>query len=497
MSHTMMTRRQMLRAGLLGASSLLLPTRRAAAQSAMFAPFQVPLPIAPVLTPTSSTGKKGGSTGTDFYTITQQPADVQIIPGGPPTRIWGYNGLYPGPTIRAKRGRPVVVRQINNLPDPVVVHLHGAHTPPASDGFPIDFIQPGTYRDYTYPNDDERGATYWYHDHAMDITAHHVYAGLAGFYILEDDAEATLPLPKPPYDIPLVFQDRSFYPDGSLYYDSFDSNGFLGDHFLVNGAITPVLQVSRRKYRFRLLNGSNSRVYVFGLDNGRPLTQIASDGGLLGAPVQRDTIAMAPAERTEVVIDFAAYPVGTRVVLMNYLEQDTGKYADVLNLGPGRPVMAFDVAYNLGRRETDTSSVPGVLRPVQRLSEADATVHRRFEFGRSNGAWVINGQLFDPERVDFRPRLGDIEVWELVNGSGGWVHPVHLHDLQWQILDRNGSPPAAHEAGFKDVFFLGANESVRVIGHFTGENNVGRYQFHCHNVEHEDMRMMSRWDVVR
>src|ERR687889_178599 len=166
MSNIMMNRRQMLRSGLLGASSLLLPMRRAAAQSAMFAPFQVPLPIAPELTPTSGggTGKKGGSTGTGSLTITQQQADVQILPGGPTTRVWTYNGSYPGPTIRATRGQPLVVRHINNLPDPTVVHLHGAHTPPASDGFPTDFIAPGGFRDYFYPNDDERGATFWYHD---------------------------------------------------------------------------------------------------------------------------------------------------------------------------------------------------------------------------------------------------------------------------------------------------------------------------------------------
>ncbi len=492
----MMTRRKMLQTGILGASSLLLPGRRASAQYSTVAPFQVPLPIPPEMTPTTSRKGGGGS-----LMITQKEAYAQILPGAPPTKVWTYNGTYPGPTIRARRGQPLTVRHTNNLPDPTVVHLHGAHTPPASDGFPTDYIMPGTYRDYFYPNDDERGATYWYHDHAMDVTAHHVNAGLSGFYILSDAVEDSLPLPKPPFDIPLCLQDRSFNADGSLYYDSFDYNGFLGNHFLVNGAITPYLATYRRKYRFRLLNGSNARVFALGLKNGDKFTVIASDGGLLDRPTETDRLIISPAELYEIVIDFAEYPVGTQLVLMNYLEQDTGKDADVdaeeLYETSGRPVMAFNVAYNLGRRQADTSYVPDTLHPVPRLRESDATVRRTFEFGRSNGAWVVNGELFDPERVDFRVKLGTTEVWTLHNGSGGWVHPIHIHDIQWQLLRRDGRTIRDHEKGFKDVFFLAGGESVDVIGKFTGENNVGRYQFHCHNVEHEDMRMMSRWDVVR
>ena len=489
----MMTRRQIMRAGLVGAAAMTLPIgRRASAQyGGMFAPFQVPLPIPPELTATAS--RKGGAAS---LAITQQQADVQILPGGPTTRVWTYNGTYPGPTIRARRGQPLTVRFYNNLPDPTVVHLHGAHTPPASDGFPTDFVMPGGYRDYYYPNDDERGATFWYHDHALDVTAHHVYAGLSGFYILSDSVEDSLPLPKPPFDIPLCLQDRSFYPDGSLYYNSFDYDGNLGDHFLVNGAITPYLEVQRRKYRFRLQNGSNARVYVLRLTNRERFTVIASDGGLLERPDVTDELIIAPAERYDIVIDFAQYPLGTRLVLLNHLEQSTGKDADVDDLGPGRPVMSFDVAYNLGRRQTDSSYVPDVLRPIQRLQESDATVFRTFDFGRTNSMWTINGQIFDPERVDFRVKLGSTEVWTLNNGSGGWVHPIHIHDIQWQLLQRSGRAIRAYERGLKDTFFLTGGESVRVIGKFYGQANVGRYQMHCHNVEHEDMKMHARFDVV-
>jgi FtsP/CotA-like multicopper oxidase with cupredoxin domain len=358
----MINRRQILRAGLVGASSMLLPTRRASAQTGMFAPFQVPLPIPPELTPTTSRKGGGGS-----LTITQQQADVQILPGGPTTRVWTYNGTYPGPTIRARRGQPLTVRHYNNLPDPTVVHLHGAHTPPASDGFPTDFIMPGGFRDYYYPNDDERGG------HVLvprPRAGRHRPPRVRGPVRLLHPHRLGRGQPAAAQGAvrhPLCLQDRSFYPDGSLYYNSFDYDGNLGDHFLVNGAITPYLAVQRRKYRFRLLNGSNARVYVLRLTNREKFTVIASDGGLLERPDVTDELIIAPSERYDIVIDFAQYPLGTRLVLLNHLEQSTGKDADVDDLGYGRPVMAFDVAYNLGRRQSDTSSVPDVLHPIPRL----------------------------------------------------------------------------------------------------------------------------------
>jgi FtsP/CotA-like multicopper oxidase with cupredoxin domain len=190
---------------------------------------------------------------------------------------------------------------------------------------------------------------------------------------------------------------------------------------------------------------------VLRLTNREKFTVIASDGGLLERPDVTDELIIAPSERYDIVIDFAQYPLGTRLVLLNHLEQSTGKDADVDDLGYGRPVMAFDVAYNLGRRQSDTSSVPDVLHPIPRLQESDATVFRTFEFGRSNSMWTINGQIFDPERVDFRVKLGSTEVWTLHNGSGGWVHPIHIHDIQWQLLRPRRASGPEHEKGLKDT----------------------------------------------
>ena len=212
-----------------------------------FAPFQVPLPILPTLAPTSSDAT------TDYYDITMQVGQKEIIPGQL-TTIWGYNGIYPGPTIVAHRERRVVVRQLNNLPESMSVHLHGGHTPPASDGGPTDLVGPGAMKAYDYPNN-QAGATLWYHDHAIEVTGRHVYMGLAGFYLIHDALEESLPLPKGKSDVALLLQDRLFDVNGALVYPLTDDTirtGVIGDRLLVNGAIQPYYQVARRKMRFRI-----------------------------------------------------------------------------------------------------------------------------------------------------------------------------------------------------------------------------------------------------
>src|SRR3954451_14238590 len=222
---------------------------------AVRAAFAVPLPIMPVLAPTSSNAT------TDFYDITMQVAQKEIVPGTL-TTIWGYNGITPGPTIRAERNRTVVVRQHNNLPESMVVHLHGGHTPRKSDGLPFDLIGPGGSYTYEYPNN-HPAATLWYHDHAIDVTGRHAYMGLAGLYIINDPPDGTAVLPSGENDVPLAIQDRLFNSDGSLNYPLTDdtvSTGVIGDTLLVNGAIQPYFEVARRKMRFRILNGSNARI---------------------------------------------------------------------------------------------------------------------------------------------------------------------------------------------------------------------------------------------
>jgi spore coat protein A len=442
--------------------------------------FTVPLPILPVLAPASSDAT------TDYYDITMQVGTKEIIPGKL-TTIWGYNGTYPGPTIKAHSGRTTVVRQVNNLQESMSVHLHGGHTPPNSDGHPTDLIGPGATKTYVYPNN-QVAATLWYHDHAIDVTGRHVYMGLAGFYLIADSFEDSLPLPKSNNEVALLIQDRLFNSDGSLNYpltDNTITTGVVGDTLLVNGAIQPYFQVGRRKVRFRILNGSNARIYKLALSTGDLITQIGSDGGLLSNPASRQAINLAPAERIDIVIDFSKYPVGTSVVLRN---QDTSASPPIPD------VMRFDVV----REEADESSIPATLRPIARLAESSASVTRTFILSQTfqngrNDIWTINGQFYDPARLDATPKLDATEIWTFQNNSLR-AHPMHIHDIECQILDINGVSPEPGDDGMKDTFLVPARGgTVRVIGTFT--DNLGVYVSHCHILEHEDHAMMINFAV--
>jgi FtsP/CotA-like multicopper oxidase with cupredoxin domain len=434
-------------------------------------PFQAPFRTPPVLRPTRA------DADTDYYEITMRPATLEILPGRP-TTIWGFNGQFPGPTIKARSGRRVVVRQRNELPDAgPSVHLHGGHVAPDSDGYPTDMIASGAAKDYVYPNG-QIAATLSYHDHEMGRTGRNVYMGLFGAYLIEDDVEASLNLPSGDYDVPLIIQDRAFRLDGSLLYSPDMMHGALGDVILVNGVPQPRFEVANRKYRLRILNGSNAREYGLTLSSGQPSLQIATDGGMLPRPVRRTTIPLFPFERVEVVVDFSEVPVGSQVILRN--EFDAGRTGQV---------MLFDVV----RREADPSTLPSSLRPLERLEPASASATRDFTLGMDGMTWVINSQRFDPARVDATPRMGSTEIWRFQNRSG-MAHPMHIHLDMFQILDRNGAPPSEAESGWKDTVAVGPDEVVRVIVRFT--DYTGRYLVHCHNLEHEDEAMMAQFEVV-
>jgi spore coat protein A len=434
-------------------------------------PFQAAFRTPPVLAPTRA------DADTDYYEITMRPAVVEILPGRP-TTIWGFNGEFPGPTIKARSGRRVVVRQTNDLPDAKPsIHLHGGHVEPGSDGYPTDVIARGTAKDYVYPNR-QIASTLSYHDHEMHQTGRNVYMGLFGAYLIEDDIEAGLNLPSGAYDVPLIIQDRAFRVDGSLLYSPDTMHGAMGDVILVNGVAQPRFEVANRKYRLRILNGSNARDYELALSSGQPFVQIATDGGLLPRPVRRTTIPLFPFERVEVVVDFSEVPVGSQVILRN--ESEVGRTGQL---------MLFDVA----RQEADPSSVPPDLRPLERLEEGSASATRDFALGMQMMNWVINDQHFDPVRVDAAPRLGATEIWRFQNRSM-MPHPMHVHLNMFQILDRNGTPPSAEESGWKDTVAVASDETVRVIVRFTDYS--GLYMVHCHNLEHEDAGMMAQFEVI-
>jgi FtsP/CotA-like multicopper oxidase with cupredoxin domain len=482
-------------------SSAVLPPR-----------FRLPLPIPPVKRPISTNG------GTDVYEITQKYAEAEILPGRR-TRIMGYDGIFPGPTLATRSGRTTVVRHVNELDVPTVVHLHGGHTPSTSDGFPTDLVLPaaGTgepslqhgmgmmdmmgdvtrgVREYTYPQR-QPAATLWYHDHRMAFTGPQVWRGLAGFHLIRDDIEEALPLPGPERDVPLMITDRAFEADGAFSYPSLDPtlagrpgvrdsymSGVLGDVILVNGVPWPVLEVDAARYRLRLLNASNARRYRLTLDppprTGPSFVQIGSDAGLLGTPRPQQAIVSAPAERFDVLVDFSGYAVGTEVTLRNtYGSGGTGD------------VMRFVVA----RRAADDSAIPPKLVDVEPLTPPPGARVRQWRFRRGTvdgqPGWVINDAAFDPMRMLADPPLGEIEIWRFETDLH---HPVHVHLSPFQVLNRQGKPPGGLDHGWKDTIDLRPAEYAEVAVRF--DDYAGKYLLHCHNLEHEDMAMMAAFSTA-
>jgi spore coat protein A, manganese oxidase len=435
-----------------------------------FEPFQRDLPRIPELVPVSSSRTR------DTYALTVREGMAEVLPGFQ-TPIYGYDGVYPGPLIRAQKGREVVVRQTNALPFETNVHLHGGYVPAEHDGHPMDVIPAGGHFDYRYPNNQD-AATLWYHDHAHGRTSKTLYYGLVSMYIVHDEQEVELGLPQDEFDIPVVIADHAFNKDGSFRYAENVDLGFRGDTILVNGAISPRLTVQRRKYRFRFLNASNARSYALRLGGGRPMVQIAGDGGLLQRPVARTNFPLHPAERVEMVIDFSDYGPGEELTLFN-LEGEGGTV----------PVMRFDVE---GGKVTEEFRVPKRLREPDPLPPANA--RRRWELSLGTAAWQINGLGWDPNRIDVRPRLGSTEVWTFVNNSNR-VHPMHLHGFFFKMLDRSTGPVAlADKLGWKDTVGVLPNETVNVLAWFAPYS--GKYVFHCHSLEHADKAMMLQMEIV-
>ncbi|HEY3503312.1 MAG TPA: multicopper oxidase domain-containing protein [Actinocatenispora sp.] len=470
--------------------------------------YKVPLPIPRVARPVSTDG------GVDRYEVTEKIGDAEIVPGTT-TKVWGYDGTFPGPTFEARAGREIAVTVRNELPQPTSTHLHGGVTPPGSDGYPTDLVVPvgGTFdptmhhssgmkmtvrpddwtlhkgqKTYRYPLA-QRAATLWYHDHRMDFSAPQVWRGLAGVFVVRDDEDDALPLPKGDKDIPLLICDRSFAADGSFAYPAKDPSltmtpgvtekymqGVQGDVVLVNGAPWPELEVTATRYRFRIVNGSNARRYQLGLTGGARFVQVGSDQGLLAAPVRHDSMLVSPGERFDVVIDFAGFKPGTTVTLTNAL-------------GAGRTgtVMRFRVS----RTASDDSRIPARLSDYRPLRRSQSRATRQFDFRLTSGGWSVNKQFFSPTTMLARPHLDTVETWRF---SSDFHHPVHAHLAHFQVVARDGKDPAPTDAGWKDTVDVRPYEVVEVLVRFSGFR--GRYMLHCHNLEHEDMAMMAGFETI-
>jgi FtsP/CotA-like multicopper oxidase with cupredoxin domain len=470
-------------------------------QSRLPQPFRTALVRPPILRPYLSRRNRDG-VWTDHFNLTERVGHAEIVPGLS-TLVYGYNGSLPGPTIKVEQGRRAVVRVRNKLPghhptmgqqSTTSLHLHGSGSLPQYDGYASDVTPPGFYKDYHFPNF-QPARTLWYHDHGVHHTAQNVYAGLFAQYHMHDPVERAL-LPQGEFDVPLMIGDVMFAADGSVRYDDSSTAGLWGDVILVNGRPWPVMQVQRRVYRFRLLDTSISRSYRLALSTGDPLTVVCTDAGLMPRSREVAEIRQGTAERYEVLIDFARYRPGQRVVLENRSNPNNRDYDHT------DKVMAFDVTDEpVDRSDPTWNRVPDTLSTanIMRLRESDATRTRRLRVIRENGFWTINGHTWE-DVVDSNfqllvadPELDAVEVWEIENSSGGWFHPVHIHLIDFKILSRNGRPPFDFELGPKDVVYTGENETVRLLCHFTPHR--GRYMVHCHNLPHEDHDMMVQFAV--
>ena len=482
--------------------------------------FVDPLPV-PATAKSAALRKTATGEKLPYYRIPMRQIEAKLHRDLPATHLWTFGGTWPGPTIEARRGEGIIVEWANELPEkhflPIdfrlhgaepnqpevraVVHVHGAKVPPESDGWPEDWYTPGKSATYLYPNRQDAAAL-WYHDHAMGINRLNIYAGLTGLYIIRDLAEEALNLPSGRYEMPLVLADRFLLRDGSLDYPESGKPGapwvpeVFGNVMTVNGKITPYLDVEPRKYRFRVLNAANARFFHLSLSNGESFRQIGTDQGLLPQPIPVRDFVLAPGERVDLVIDFADH-AGARIVLNN----------------DAFPMMQFGVAR---AQVSDPSSLPSMLRPVPRMSEADASrtrLHRIFEYmnrAEESMMMLLNGAHWDMPITE-KPVLDSTELWSIVNPTDD-SHPIHLHLVRFQILDRrkfdtytyklNGElrytdpaePPEAVESGWKDTVRAHAGMVTRFIIRFEGY--TGKYVWHCHVLEHEDNEMMRPFEVV-
>ncbi|HKX33466.1 MAG TPA: multicopper oxidase domain-containing protein [Blastocatellia bacterium] len=481
---------------------------------------------------------------TKQYRIVQQAAQLSVHQNLPLQTLWTFDGKSPGPLYIARYGEPILVRNVNALPannggfgkNQVSTHLHNGHTPSESDGFPDDFF-PSTqlpnafFYDHYYPNVlagfasthqpngdlNESMSTLWYHDHRADFTSQNVYKGLAGMYLLYNNLDTgdettgfrlpAVPNPTnivPDFDVPMMFADRCFDQNtGLLFFDLFNLDGILGDKFLVNGKVQPVIHVHPRRYRFRWLNGGPSRFYQFFLTDLNDLNahhafwQISTDGNLLPNPVNVESVRLSVAERADVIIDFASL-AGKTLYLENRLQQTDGRgpTGNVLNAGQGNLVLKIVVDLPA---VADNSVDPATNPHYYDLPSIAGTprVTRTFKFERGNGEWQINGKFFDGEEVRFEVQQNSIEHWVLQNSSGGWQHPIHIHFEEFQTLSINGVPPANSplvQVGRKDVLRLEHNTEAHLFFRF--RDFLGRYPMHCHNTIHEDHAMMLRFDIA-
>jgi FtsP/CotA-like multicopper oxidase with cupredoxin domain len=428
-------------------------------------------------------------------TLTAAPGQADIG-GGRMAPGWLVNDFLPSPLLRVRRGESFDVRLENRIPDPLILHWHGLTPPAHADGHPHHAVRPGEAYDYHFTVENRAG-TYWYHSHTHRRVARHTQAGIAGMILVGDDEEDALGLPSGEREIALVLQDRRLDTKGLPSYQQPDfMEGHHGEEPFGNGVRRPYLDVDAALYRFRLLNGSNARIFRLERSDARPLVLIGNDAGLLEAPAPVEYLDLAPGERADVLVDLSELREGERVMLRSRPFEVSGF---VMELGGHNPhALAMDLLeLRVGGRREAAPPLPRRLSSSLVLPDpAQAAKRRRFRFSferdpfsRTMEQHHINGLEFDMERADERVPFGQTEIWSFVNDNW-FAHPVHLHGTHFRVLSREGGRGRVMpwEAGLKDTVLVHPQETVEVAVRFTAHR--GLFPLHCHNLEHEDLGMM-------
>lgn len=450
--------------------------------------------------------------GTEINLILRH-GQVEFYPGFTTNTI-GYNQDILGPTLVLQKGEEVTLSVFNYLvEEATTLHWHGLHVSAKNDGGPHNIIEAGQTWSPSFTVLDH-AATYWYHPHLHEHTEEQVTRGAAGFIIVKDDEEAQLELPRN-YgvdDFPIAIQSKAFDTNKQLLW-----NTAADDVIMCNGTLDAYLDAPAQVVRLRLLNGSTERVYNLGFQNNLNFYQIASDGGLLDAPVPLTRLIVAPGERAEILLDLSSQQ-GQSFDLMSFSsELPSGTYGAA---NPSAMPMGSILGYNNNALngndfailqinvEAPTSNpitnIPSGLINNEIFLESDANTTRNLLFqpaqmgpnGMLNGPFEINGQIFDMEVINFEIPLNNTEVWELTNQTA-IAHPFHIHDVQFYILDIDGNPPPANMQGRKDVVLVppmfGTVRFITKFEDFADEETP--YMYHCHMLSHEDEGMMGQFIV--
>lgn len=448
--------------------------------------------------------------GTTFN-LNVQSGNTELFPGiNTPT--YGINGVLLAPTLILNKGDFVTMNVTNNLNTSTTLHWHGLHVPAMDDGGPHQVIFPGATwsPDFTVMNN---AGTFWYHPHGEGKTDLQVSKGIAGIIIVKDNVEAALALPRD-YgvdDFPLIVQTKAF---DVLHQIAIATD--MDTARFVNGTYDPYLDAPAQVVRFRLLNGSSLRTYYFGFSNNQGFFQIATDGGLMELPVMTTRLRLSPGERVEVLVDLSALQ-GQSIDLMSYASELPNGIYGAAQAGVGvQEIPGYDLNPLNGAdfsllhinvvapTANPVTAIPFGLTSITPMDPAQATYTRTLSLdpasdtipdGLVEGPFMINGHAFNFDAVDDTTYLNRTEIWKLVNHTE-IAHPIHIHDVQFQLLDVSGGAVPSFQQGWKDVVLVPAKDSVSFITKFEDFADTVPYMYHCHMLHHEDDGMMGSFVVL-